>query len=137
VTLQLRPASITFVAAVPALCNGYVSHLRDQGYAVSLVSDVREAATQAAEHRPDLVFLDLGPSAQTGLKVLRDLKADPCLGGVALVLLASWDSLDDVQAGLELGACDYVIKAETTGWALGREIPRWAEIDTQLPARLQ
>ena len=101
---------------------------------MKLAADVRQAATQAEALCPDLVFLDLGDSSEAGLMMVRELKADDCLGAIPLVMLASFDSLDDIQAGLELGACDYIIKTETLASALSRRVPAWARIDKQLQA---
>jgi len=130
-------ANITFIAATPDLFTAYVSYLQDDGYTVSLASSVKEAVTYAEALCPDLVFLDLGPLSQQGLTMVRELKADSCLGAIPLVMLASFDSLDDIHAGLELGACDYIIKTETSASALARGVPAWARIDKQLQAGLQ
>jgi DNA-binding response OmpR family regulator len=130
-------ANITFIAATPDLFKAYVSYLQDDGYTVSLAASVKEAATHAEALCPDLVFLDLGPVSQEGLTMVRELKADSCLGAIPLVMLASFDSLDDIRAGLELGACDYIIKTETSASALARGVPAWARIDKQLQAGLQ
>jgi DNA-binding response OmpR family regulator len=130
-------ANITFIASTADLFGAYVAHLRDGGYTVSLAASVQEASTQAKALCPDLVFLDLGQSSQAGLAMLRELKADGCLGAIPLVMLASFDSLEDIQAGLELGACDYIIKTETSASALARGVPAWTRIDQQLQAGLQ
>ncbi len=130
-------AKITFIAAAPDLFRPYVSYLREDGHTVSLASDVKEASTQAKALCPDLVFLDLGESSQAGLMMLQELKADGCLGAIPLVMLASFDSLDDIQSGLTLGACDYIIKTETSAWALARGVPAWAGVAIQLQAGLQ
>ena len=130
-------ANITFIASTPDLFGPYVLHLEDNGYTVSLAGSVREAAAQAVALCPDLVFLDLGESSQVGLTMLRELKADSCLGAIPMVMLASFDSLDDIQAGLQLGACDYIIKTETSASALARGVPDWSRIDGQLQAGLQ
>jgi len=130
-------ANITFIAAAPDLFGAYISHLQDDGYSVSLVATVWEASTQAETLCPDLVFLDLGQSSQAGLTMLRELKANSCLGAIPLVMLASFDSLDHIQAGLEMGACDYIIKTETSASALARGVPAWARIEKQLQAGFQ
>ena len=74
-----------------------------RGYSVALVGSVREASIKGEDDCPDLVFLDLGDSPQKGLAMLRELKADECLGAIPLVMLASFDSLDDIRAGLGEG----------------------------------
>ena len=127
-------ANITFIAAAPDLFGPHLAHLQDDGYNVFLAATVREASTRAEALCPDLVFLDLGESSQARLEMLRELKADGCLGAIPLVMLASFDSLGDIQAGLKLGACDYIIKTETSASALARRVPTWARIDGQLQA---
>ncbi len=122
-------ANLIFIAAAPELIGAYSSFLRDEGYSVSVAADVSDASTQAEALCPDIVFLDLGESSEAGLAMLRELKADACLGAIPLVLLASFDSLDDVHAGLKLGARDYIIKTETSPTALARGLPGWARIE--------
>jgi DNA-binding response OmpR family regulator len=130
-------ATITFIAAAPDLFGAYLSYLQDDGYTVSLAASVREASLRAEALCPDLVFLDLGVSSEAGLTMLRELKADGCLGSIPLVMLASFDSLDDINAGLKLGACDYIIKTETSAWELARGVPAWARIERRLQTGLQ
>jgi DNA-binding response OmpR family regulator len=130
-------ANITFIAALPGLFGAYISYLRDDGYTVALAASVGEAMTQAEDLCPDLVFLDLGQSSQEGLMMVRELKADSCLGAIPLVMLASFDSSDDIHVGLQLGACDYIIKTETSASALARGVPTWARIDKQLQTGLK
>ncbi|HEV3235063.1 MAG TPA: response regulator [Candidatus Dormibacteraeota bacterium] len=126
-------ANIVFIAAAPDLFAPYLSHLQDHGYAVSLAASVHEASTEAETLCPDLVFLDLGESSKEGLSMLRELKADDCLGAIPLVMLASFDSLHDIRTGLRLGARDYIIKTETTASALTRGVPAW--VRPLLPAQ--
>jgi two-component system OmpR family response regulator len=121
-------AAITFITPFPERLWAYLGHLRDDGYELCLATDVFEAANRAEALRPDLVFLDLGESSSQGLAMLRQLKADDCLGPVPLVMLASFESLADVHTGLQLGACDYVITTETSSWALARGVPGWVGI---------
>jgi DNA-binding response OmpR family regulator len=125
-------ATITFIAAAPDLLGDYVVYLRDDGYVVSLARNVCQASIQGEAQCPDLVFLDLGASPPAGLAMLRELKADVCLGSIPLVMLASFDCLNDIGAGLKLGARDYVIKTETTAVSLARGVPGWVRAGTEL-----
>ena len=123
------------IAAAPNLFAPYVSYLRDLGHLVCMAADGSDACLQARVRCPDLVLVDLGPSSALRLTMLHKLKADDCLGAVPLVMLATFDSLDDIKLGLELGARDYVITMETTACALARRIPAWAALDRNLKAR--
>lgn len=68
-----------------------------------------------------------------GAGVPRD-KANSSLSSVPLVMLASFDSPDDIKAGLDLGARDYIIKTETAPWDLARGVPGWAGLHGRLRA---
>ena len=69
-------------------------------------------AALAAARRllPDLVLLDIGMPALSGMDVLRCLKNDPGTRDIpTLLLTASSDPLD-VAKGVEFGAADYILK---------------------------
>jgi two-component system phosphate regulon response regulator PhoB len=70
-----------------------------------------EAALEAIEsHPPDLVVLDLMLPGVDGLSVCRKLKSDPRTASLPIVILSAKGEEDDVVAGLNLGADDYVPK---------------------------
>jgi len=64
-----------------------------------------------ADH-PDLVLLDImmPGSEMDGLEVCRRLKADPTTAGIVVVFLSAKGQSNDVAAGLDCGAEDYIIK---------------------------
>ncbi|QJW92958.1 PAS domain S-box protein [Frigoriglobus tundricola] len=61
------------------------------------------ALTAAAEHRPDLVFLDIGLPGLDGYEVARRLRADPLTAGTVLVALTGWGTEDDRRKTKEAG----------------------------------
>jgi DNA-binding response OmpR family regulator len=79
--------------------------LRASGYAPTTVGDGRSALMLARTDNFDLLVLDLGLPQLDGLDVLRELRT---LGRRLPVLILS--ARDDVVAGLDLGADDYVRK---------------------------
>lgn len=78
--------------------------------------DTREATTgktaleATAEHKPDVVVLDLMLPDLTGYEVCRRLRADPLLGEAGILILTARGEEIDRIAGLEVGADDYVVK---------------------------
>jgi two-component system alkaline phosphatase synthesis response regulator PhoP len=59
---------------------------------------------------PELVVLDLGLPDGDGLAFCRDLKRDPLTHEIPVFILTARGSSDDIVAGLEAGADDYLPK---------------------------
>jgi DNA-binding response OmpR family regulator len=53
---------------------------------------------------PELVLLDAMLPGRTGLDVLREMRADPKLKSVPVVVLSAWQQPQDVDAALAAGA---------------------------------
>lgn len=118
--------SVVFIAAEAVVSPRHELRLPSD-YAVIDASTVEAAAALSRGHRLDLVILDLGPSALGGLAMLRQLKADPQLGGAPLVLFGAFEDLDDIREGLRLGARDYLIRGETTPSLVARRMRSWLD----------
>jgi DNA-binding response OmpR family regulator len=82
--------------------------LRAAGFAATVVEDGASALALARTGEFDLVVLDLGLPTRDGLSVLEELRS----GGdrLPVVVLTARSELDDMVAGLDLGADDYVTK---------------------------
>lgn len=79
--------------------------------------EIREAANAdaglalAREWQPDLVLADvMMPGTINGIGLCRELRADPRLHAVPLVMLSARGQSADRQAGLDAGASDYLVK---------------------------
>jgi two-component system response regulator len=59
---------------------------------------------------PAVLLLDIKMPKVTGLEVLRDMKADPVLKMIPIVMLTSSREEPDLQASYDLGANAYVVK---------------------------
>jgi two-component system, OmpR family, KDP operon response regulator KdpE len=82
-------------------------NLSVRGYEVFTAATGAEALRVAADHRPEVVILDLGLPDMSGIEVLEGLRG--CLTAPVIVLSARTDSSDKVEA-LDAGADDYVTK---------------------------
>jgi CheY-like chemotaxis protein len=70
-----------------------------------------EEALEAARFvRPDVVLLDVMLPVIDGLDVLRQLRADPGLASVPVVVVSAWDTEADRLAAEEAGADAFVAK---------------------------
>lgn len=87
-----------------------VRRLRRGGYDVLEAEDGAQALTQIRAEAPDLVLLDVLMPGLNGFQVLDQLKADPKLRQVPVIMLSSWDEADSVARCLAAGADDYLPK---------------------------
>ncbi|MEU0494598.1 response regulator [Mycobacterium sp. NPDC006124] len=91
----------------PQILRALRINLSVRGYEVHTAATGAQALTVAAEHKPDVVVLDLGLPDISGIEVLEGLRG--WLTAPVIVLSARTDSSDKVEA-LDAGADDYVTK---------------------------
>ena len=87
------------------------------GYRVLEAATGQEGISEVAQHRPDVVVLDLGLPDMDGLTVLKRLRE---WSQVPVVMLSVRDREDDKIGALDNGADDYVTKPFATGELLTR-----------------
>jgi len=91
--------------------------LEANGYRTSEAASGQEGISQAAQHPPDVVILDLGLPDMDGVAVLKRLRE---WTQVPVIVLSVRDREDDKIAALDNGADDYVTKPFSTGELLAR-----------------
>ncbi len=86
------------------------SLLRHNGYEVISTSDGSKALAMAKSQNPDLIFLDHIMPAKDGLTVCRELKADPQLRNIPVIMLLGAGEAREAEKFLAAGASDYLFK---------------------------
>lgn len=81
------------------------------GYSLILANDGQEAIDLARSEKPVLVLLDLIMPNKNGFEVLEEAKADPELSQIPIVILSNLGQDEDIKRGMDLGAKDYIVKA--------------------------
>lgn len=84
--------------------------IESDDYAVVEAADGAQAWALTQELKPALVLLDVQMPGQSGLEVLRSIKADPDLAGTRVILLTSKAQERDIEIGLIAGADFYLTK---------------------------
>lgn len=84
--------------------------LEEAGYRVALAESGLEALQRVAAERPELLLLDLSMPGIDGLEVCRRLRADTATADLPIIMVTGRDSPEDIVAGLDAGANDYVTK---------------------------
>jgi len=85
-------------------------NLERNDYDPQSVATGEEGLIQAREAQPALVILDLMLPGLSGLEVCRRLKADTQTARIPVIMLTAKGEEEDVIAGFEAGADDYVTK---------------------------
>ena len=84
--------------------------IESDDYTVVEAADGAQAWALAQELKPSLVLLDVQMPGQSGLEVLRSIKADPSLKATRVILLTSKAQERDIEVGLIAGADFYLTK---------------------------
>ncbi len=84
--------------------------LRKQNFEVFEARNGEEALTAIRQHHPDLVFLDVMMPKLNGFEVTQQVRADPTLQGIRIILLTAKGQDTDRAVGAKAGADDYMTK---------------------------
>jgi class 3 adenylate cyclase len=84
--------------------------LKQQGHAVLLANNGRQALETMRTHNLDLVLLDIMMPEMDGYEVLEQLKQDAMLRHIPVVMITAVDDIESVVRCIELGAEDYLFK---------------------------
>jgi CheY-like chemotaxis protein len=122
--------SVLIVDDDPDIVRLLMLTLRTQGFRLISAADGEEALRVAREERPTLILLDRQLPKRDGLEVCRMLRADPdpSLRSVPIVLITAQTGSENIEAGFDAGATDYLTKPFTPayvrtrvrGWILRR-----------------
>jgi len=85
-------------------------NLEKEGFQVWVAYDGVKAMEIVREERPDLIILDIMLPNMDGLEVCRQLKQDPHLQTIPIIMLTAKSEEIDTVLGLEMGADDYIKK---------------------------
>jgi len=88
----------------------YARHLLEPHYDVEVVADGRAALEAARARRPELVVSDVMMPHLDGFGFIRELRADPGLAAIPVILLSARAGEEARLEGLGKGADDYLVK---------------------------
>jgi PAS domain S-box-containing protein len=84
--------------------------LLGQGYQLAFASNGQEALAKAIELTPDLILLDVMMPDMDGFQVCQQLRADPYLAEVPVIMITALDDDDSRLRGIQAGVDDFVSK---------------------------
>jgi pilus assembly protein CpaE len=84
--------------------------LQRQGYEVSVASSGAQALEMMNSEVPDLLLLDIMMPEMDGYEIAGQMRSEPKLAEVPIIMFTAKSQLDDKVAGFEAGADDYLTK---------------------------
>jgi adenylate cyclase len=85
--------------------------LKKQGHTVAEAESGRQALDMLCAGSFDLVLLDIMMPEMDGYEVLRQMKSNPILRNVPVIVISAQDEIESIVKGIELGAEDYLPKS--------------------------
>lgn len=102
-----------------ALCDGLGFNLEAEGYQVDMAYSAEEAlALNLVAY--DLILLDIMMGEISGTQLARIMKSNPATASVPIIFCTAKDTEEDMIAGLDLGADDYIMKPYSLNAVLAR-----------------
>jgi len=94
------------------LGNAYRAKLTKAGFEVQIARDGQEAMDIVRTYLPDIILLDLVMPVKDGFTALAELKNDPQLKNIPVLIASNLGQKEDTDRGMKLGASDYFIKSD-------------------------
>lgn len=88
--------------------------MRQAGYTVATAADGCQALDYLATHKADLMVLDVMMPNKNGFEVCAEVRANPRLAGLPIVILTAKGREAEKARGLALGADAYISKPFST-----------------------
>ena len=113
--MMTKSAKILIVDDDPVFVKATTAVLKSNNYQVSAAFDGDEGLQKAQDESPDLIILDVIMSPKDGFTTCEQLKGDPQLSKIPVMMLTSFSERKGevsipVSEGLTLDAEDYVDK---------------------------
>jgi len=83
-----------------------------ENFEVKLAEDGETVLSLTKSFQPNIILLDLMLPKKSGFEVLQELKADPEVKNIPIVVLSNLGQDEEIKKALNLGAVDYFVKAQ-------------------------
>lgn len=79
-----------------------------------------EALAAVAQHKPDVILLDIMMPKMSGYEVCKKLKSDPATREIKIIMVTALNEFADVEKGTESGTDDFMSKPVNRQELIGR-----------------
>lgn len=88
----------------------FAEMMRVSGFHVLKTTNSAPALSMMSADKPDVVIMDIMMPETSGLDILRQMRRDPALAGVPVVVVSAKSMPADIKNGMEAGASTYLTK---------------------------
>lgn len=88
----------------------FAEMMRISGFRVLKTSKSAPAIEMMTADKPDIVLLDIMMPEVSGLDILRQMRRDPNLAGIPVIVVTAKGMPADIKNGMEAGASTYLTK---------------------------
>ncbi len=89
----------------------YSTRLTEQGFETLVASDGDEGLAMIRAQKPNMILLDIIMPKKNGFEVLEEMKKDPEISSIPVLVFSTLGQEDDVKHAISLGAKDYINKS--------------------------
>lgn len=79
-------------------------------YEVTIANHGQDGLAKARELHPDIILMDLRMPIMDGLQAIQELKKDPAVSNIPVVVISAWANKKNREEAIEAGAIKFIEK---------------------------
>ncbi|HJR80231.1 MAG TPA: response regulator [Anaerolineales bacterium] len=108
--MEFRKKTVLIIEDEEDAAELFAEMMRVNGFHVVKTSSSAPAIAMMADQKPDIVLLDIMMPEISGLDILREMRRDPALMNIPVVVVSAKSLPTDIRHGMEAGASMYLTK---------------------------
>ena len=109
--LMMSPEkTVLIIEDEPDAAELFAEMMRVSGFRVQKTSSSAPAIHMMTTEKPDVVLLDIMMPEVSGLDILRQMRHDPNLANIPVIVVSAKSMPADIKNGMEAGASTYLTK---------------------------
>ncbi len=108
--IEMEKKKILVIDDIPENTYALKERLQDAGYDVKTSYDGKTGIEKAVTEKPDLIICDIMMPDINGYQVMNILKENPRTSEIPFIFLSAKSGINDIRAGMILGADDFITK---------------------------
>ncbi len=108
--MAFDPKTVLIIEDEADAADLFAEMMRVSGFRVLKTIHTTPALEMMTTEKPDVVILDIMMPEASGLDILRQMRGNPDLAGIPVVVVSAMSMPADIKSGMEAGASLYVTK---------------------------